>query len=249
MEIKEDIELTNKKKLKFKSGDSKEIFNIPNTWAWGTLENVCYSISDGDHQAPPKVERGIPFLVISNINKGQLNLETSRFVPREYYNSLQESRVPRKGDILYSVVGSIGIPVLVDEDVEFCFQRHIAILKPSKLINNKYLYYVMKSRLVYNQAIESATGTAQLTVPLRGLRNIMIPIPPVTEQKIIVEMIERVIGSSDSSQEVISEVLANRISTIKQSILSKAFRGELDTNEQSDENAIKSLLLEYKNQV
>ena len=112
-------------------------------WGEVKLDSLAESITDGDHQAPPQSESGIPFITISAINDGTLRLDKStRFVPQSYLNSLKSSRVPKLGDILFSVTGSICIPALVDIEVPFVFQRHIAIIKPktSKVLN-KYLFF------------------------------------------------------------------------------------------------------------
>lgn len=90
-----------------------------------TLEACCISIADGDHQPPPKSESGIPFVTISNISSNQFDFSNTMFVPIEYYSNLDEKRKPHKGDILYSVVGSFGIPVLIKDDAPFVFQRHM----------------------------------------------------------------------------------------------------------------------------
>lgn len=220
--------------------NTEEFYRLPYNWKWVSLESVCESITDGDHQAPPKSEEGIPFLVISNINKGVLDFQETRFVSEEYYNNLHAKRMPKFGDVLYSVTGSYGIPVLVDTDKKFCFQRHIAILKPSKDISSKYLYYILKSRLVYNQATNYATGTAQLTVPLSGLRKIKIPLPSLNEQNYIVEKIERMFNKQANAEK--SCIISNEnIEVLKQSIVSKSFKGELGTNDPSEENAIELL--------
>lgn len=101
-------------------------------WKNRLLKDLCRSISDGDHQAPPRADKGIPFLVISNVSNRLINFdEVSRWVPTDYYNSLKAIRKPENGDILYTVTGSFGIPVIVNTDEPFCFQRHIAIIKPN----------------------------------------------------------------------------------------------------------------------
>lgn len=83
------------------------------SWEDVSLDSVCKSIYDGDHMPPPKSETGIPFLVISNVNTGFISFEKCRFVPEEYYDGLSETRTPEIGDILYTIVGSYGIPVMV----------------------------------------------------------------------------------------------------------------------------------------
>lgn len=137
-------------------------------WKVYSLKNLCVSISDGDHQAPPKSETGIPFLVISDVNKGKIDLENvSRWVPESYYLALKEIRKPSLNDILYTVTGSFGIPVVVNTTKPFCFQRHIAIIKPnSNLINYRFLLFYLESPQIFKHASDVATGTAQKTVSL-----------------------------------------------------------------------------------
>ena len=105
------------------------------------LKECCVSISDGDHLPPPKTDKGIPFVTISNINSNnQLDFTDVMFVPEDYYNSLPANKKAIPGDILYSVVGSFGKPVYIERHDKFVFQRHIAILRPSDAVDSKYLY-------------------------------------------------------------------------------------------------------------
>lgn len=159
-------------------------FEIPTNWKWVRLMDICKSVMDGDHQPPPQVDEGIPFLVISNISSGYFDLTNVRHVPEAYYDALSYERTAEKGDILLTVTGSFGIPVIVDVDLHFCFQRHMALLKP--LINFSYLYYALMSGYVKKRCDEVAIGTAQRTVGIKSLRKILIPIPPIAEQTRIV---------------------------------------------------------------
>ena len=104
-------------------------FEIPKSWKWVKLNSIVTIITDGDHQPPPQVDTGIPFLVISNISQGNLSFINTRNVSQEYYDNLQEARKPQSGDILFTVTGSYGIVILVKTDKKFCVQRHIAIIK------------------------------------------------------------------------------------------------------------------------
>ena len=195
-------------------------------WEEKKLGEVCESIFDGDHMPPPKAESGIPFLVISNVNTGFLSFDNTRYVPNDYYDSLSETRKPKTGDVLYTIVGSYGIPVLVDSDRAFCFQRHMALLKPSKLISSRYLWYVLQSNEMYQKATSIATGTAQLTVPIKGLRELTIPVPPLNYQLSIVNFLEIVLEKESRAKEAAQNVL-DQIALLKKSILARAFRGEL----------------------
>ncbi|MBR8829466.1 MAG: restriction endonuclease subunit S [Gomphosphaeria aponina SAG 52.96 = DSM 107014] len=223
------------KKIKIK--DELPIpFDLPLSWQWINLIEVCESLTDGDHQPPPKQNEGIPFLVISNIKEGELDFSDTRYVPEEYYDQIKDSRKPRKGDILYSVVGSYGIPVLVNIEKKFCFQRHIALLRVNRLIFNKYLLYILQSRLVFAQATAVATGSAQLTVTLTGLRKLKIALPPLEEQQEIVRRVEALFKKCDLIEQRYQKAKAY-IDKLTQSILAKAFRGELVPQDSNDEPA------------
>lgn len=155
------------------------------------LKEICSSISDGDHQAPPKVTKGVPFVTISNItNTNQFDFSNTMFVPQEYYDRLDSKRKAQKGDILYSVVGSFGIPIYIKEATPFVFQRHIAILRPNvdKIVPG-FLYYTMLNRDFYMKADAVALGAAQRTISLTALRNMEIEIPHIEVQKKIVKVL------------------------------------------------------------
>lgn len=159
-------------------------------WEKVKLKDCTLSISDGDHQAPPKTVSGVPFVTIANINSAnQFDFTNTMFVPQEYYNGLDVKRKAQPGDILYSVVGSFGIPVLIKKKKPFVFQRHIAILRPNEDVIDKFLYYTMLSRDFYAKADSVAIGAAQRTISLTALRNIEISLPPLSVQKRIAEIL------------------------------------------------------------
>lgn len=170
---------------------------MPPGWIATNLRSVCTSVTDGDHLPPPQSESGIPFLVIGNVRDQRIDFAGSRFVPLEYYETLDPIRRPESGDLLYTLVGSFGIPVLVRDDRPFCVQRHIGILRPSKLVDVRFLAYSMESQFVFDQATTCATGIAQKTVPLSGLRRIAIPLPPIPEQRRIVAKVDELLALCD----------------------------------------------------
>lgn len=160
---------------------------------WNTvkLADVCKSISDGDHQAPPKSETGIPFVTISNITStNKFDFRNTMHVPQDYYERLDGKRRPQVGDVLYSVVGSFGIPVLMTEEQKFVFQRHIAILRPDGVkVVPAFLYYTMLNRDFYMKADAVALGAAQRTVSLTALREMEIQLPDYDTQKKVVNVL------------------------------------------------------------
>lgn len=161
------------------------------SWEMVKLGDVCSSIYDGDHNAPPKADSGVPFITISNLDEadGTIDFDDTKYVSEGYYDSLSAERRPQKDDVLYSVVGSFGIPSLVRGKRRFVFQRHIAILRPSDRIVPAYLYYVLKSPDFYHWADSVAVGAAQRTVTLGQLRNKTVALPPLDQQKRIADIL------------------------------------------------------------
>lgn len=189
------------------------------------IKTVCKHVTDGDHMPPPKAETGIPFIMISNINGNTIDWSDTSFVGKEYYNTIGDKRTPQKGDVLYTVTGSFGIPVLIDFEKEFCFQRHIALLRPNEKIEQEFLYYALQDSTVYAQASKRATGTAQKTVGLTVLRTISIPFTTSKEkQSMMVSIIKNRLSQCDMVEKTVNQSL-QQAETLRQSILKQAFEG------------------------
>jgi hypothetical protein len=212
-------------------------------WRTETLADLCHSISDGDHQAPPQARSGVPFITISAINNGRLRLEkATRYVPVSYFEALRPERRPQKGDVLFSVTGSIGIPALVDVSERFAFQRHIAILKPNQSrVMSRFLYITLNTERIRQQGLTVATGTAQLTIPLGGLRSFVVDVPSLPEQAEIVRRVDALFAHSARVEGRHASAHA-QVARLTSALLAKAFRGELVPQDPNDEPG--SVLLE-----
>ena len=162
-------------------------------WKKVKLKDCCHSISDGDHLPPPKSNSGVPFVTIANIDAtNHIDFGNTMFVPLEYYNNLNDIRKAKCNDILYSVVGSFGKPVLIKENIPFAFQRHIAILRPNnEIADSRFLYYVMLTRDFFMQADTVAIGAAQRTISLTALRNMEVKLPSMETQYRIANILSR----------------------------------------------------------
>lgn len=186
-------------------------------WEVKKLGEICTDITDGDHMPPPKSESGIPFITISDIDKDTrcLNFENTFYVPEDYYNNLKENRKPQKGDLLYTVTGSYGIPVLVKTNKKFCFQRHIALLRPNKeILSTIFLCYWVLSDGVKFMADKVATGIAQKTVGLNSIRRFSCILPPLSLQRLFAQRIEQIEREKSEVQKSIQDLetlLASRM--------------------------------------
>jgi type I restriction enzyme, S subunit len=192
------------------------------------LSEIASDITDGDHLPPPKSATGVPFIAIGNIVKGTRRIDFSDTfrVPRVYFEGLKPNRKPRKGDVLYTVTGSFGIPVLVQNDAEFCFQRHIGLVRPKPETDSRWLYYLLLSPQIFRQADESATGAAQRTVSLQSLRNFRVPKVSTTRQR-------ETAKNLDSLLTQVGQLETNyprkfiALEELKKSLLHEAFNGRL----------------------
>jgi type I restriction enzyme S subunit len=212
-------------------------------WISMNLLGICSSIADGDHQAPPKADAGIPFITISAINDAVLHIErATRYVPEAYYDELTETRKAREDDILFSVTGSVAIPALVTSPQRFVFQRHIALLRPNRdLVLPQFLYFRLLSEDVKRHCLKAATGTAQLTVSLGSLRAMTLRIPSIQEQTEINKRTQNLFTLADQLEAKLNTA-RKFIDRLTPALLAKAFRGELVPQDPNDEPA--SVLLE-----
>lgn len=192
------------------------------------LADACTTITDGDHNTPPFSETGVRFIFVGNVSSGHLHFRDSKRVSDEYFKTLRPQRLPQRGDLLYSAVGAtLGIPAVVDSDEPFCFQRHIAILKPNpKRMDSRFGWYMLRSRTVSERAWSATTGSAQPTIPLRAIRELPIPLPPLAEQRRIIVELDSLQGEVDKLKRLQSEATAE-LDALLPSVLSKAFAGEL----------------------
>lgn len=201
--------------------------------AWLTSELVALSelasdITDGDHLPPPKSSTGVPFITIGNIVKEtrKIDFADTFMVPHEYYNGLKANKKPKKGDVLYTVTGSFGIPVIVSDNVEFCFQRHIGLIRPKAETSSSWLYYLLLSPQVFKQANDGATGAAQKTVSLKLLRSFEVPKVMPKQQQDVVTTLDALSAETQRLESIYQHKLA-ALDELKKSLLHQAFSGAL----------------------
>ena len=192
------------------------------------LAELATDIVDGDHMPPPKSSTGVPFVTISNVDKQyhRIDFTDTFFVSREYFDRLKPNRKPRPGDLLYTVTGSFGIPVKIQDDLEFCFQRHIGLIRPKPHVSTSWLYYLVRSPQLMDQANKGATGTAQRTVSLSVLRKFRVPEVSLQDQISLASDLDTLLLEIERLEVVQLNKLA-ALDALRQSVLHQAFSGNL----------------------
>ena len=183
------------------------------------MSDICSIITDGTHQSPQFVDKGIPFLFVSNISNNEISYVSDKYISEETYKELYRRTPIEIGDIILSTVGSYGHPAIVKQDTKFLFQRHIAYLKLKKnLVNSTYIHSAILSNHVKIQIERKVKGIAQKTLNLSEIKNISIPLPPIDLQNQFADFVERTNKSKLEVQKSLEE-----LETLKKSLMQQYF--------------------------
>ena len=184
------IKRDKKESVIFKGEDNSYYgIHLPDSWDWASLREIALSISDGSHNPPPDNGSGIPLLSAANINDNSILMnEISRWITNEEWKIENQRTNIEVGDVLLTIVGSIGRSAVVQNSNHFALQRSVAVIKPC-LINPLYLMHIVQSPQIQKWLTDNSKGTAQKGIYLNALSLMIIPIPPLAEQARIVEQI------------------------------------------------------------
>ena len=171
--------------------EDEKPFDIPETWKWVRFSEIL-DVRDGTHDTPKYVLEGIPLVTSKNLVAGTIDFATTKCISNEDAVAINNRSEVNTGDILFAMIGTIGNPVLVRKDRDFCI-KNMALFKPidSHLFEMKYLLFFLQHRQY--QMKKDASGGVQSFVSLLFLRNYLIPLPPLAEQKRIVAKLEQLL--------------------------------------------------------
>ena len=246
---KEKERLVKEGKLKKKDLESKLIeedeipFEIPESWEWVRLGEVCNDISDIDHKMPPVSEKGIPYISPLNFKKdGSIDYENAKKISIDDFKQLSKKCKPERGDLIFPRYGTIGVVRKVETDIDFLVSYSCATIKPHLInIDADYLYYVLISPLIQRIEIQRYINkTTQPNVGLQSIKLFLFPLPPLAEQRRIVAKIEELMplveryGKAQQALDQLNESLPARL---RQSILQEAIQGRLVPQDPKEEPA------------
>jgi type I restriction enzyme S subunit len=193
-------------------------------WEIRKMEEISLKITDGTHQSPKFLKEGIPFLLVSNIVNNKINYKTNKFISEEDFETLNKRTPIEIGNILLTSVGSYGNPAIIESQMKFAFQRHIAFIKPNhSMINYHFLFHFLKSDLIKREIDKKVKGAAQKTYNLVELKKLRIILPTITLQN---QFAERVAVIEAQKQQAQLELAKSE--ELFQSLLQRAFKGELN---------------------
>ncbi len=222
-------------KWRKKQGIQKEA-----SWEIKTLQSVCaMKITDGTHKTPTYCdpETGIPFVSAKDVTSGMICWDNIKYIIPELHEELYERLAPQVDDVLLAKNGTTGVAAIVEEEKVFDLYVTLAVLRPNKdIIDPRYLLNVVNSPICKRQFEEHLTGIGVPNLHLRDIKEVEIPLPSLAEQKEIVRIIDTMSEKWHEAQ-VAAEKVIDSVETMKKSILARAFRGELGTNDPTEESA------------
>jgi type I restriction enzyme S subunit len=222
--------------------DFAEQPELPETWCWTTIGEVAELVTDGDHNPPRRVPKGVPHLTAKHIKNWRIVSQDSTFVSEQDFEKSRARYDPKAGDLLITCVGTIGATAIVPRRFQFSADRNLAAIRmPPTQILSDVVQYVLNS-YPWTKWIANASGySAQPHLYLGDLRSIPIPLIPIAEQREIVQRVDAMLKLVDAIEKrgQAGTAIADKLT---QSILAKAFRGELVPQDPNDEPA--TVLLE-----
>jgi type I restriction enzyme, S subunit len=231
------------------SPDATALPKLPEGWCWVSAQQVCEFITKGTTPAAEKLSAGtgqIPFIKVYNLTfDGALDFQFNpTFVSNVTHKQELARSIVMPGDVLMNIVGPpLGkVSIVPDTFAEWNINQAIARFRVLPGCDNTYLGYCLLSEAVLDWAIRRAKATAgQFNLTLEICRELPIPFPPAAEQARIIDEVERRLSTVKELQKTV-EVNTQRAERLRQSILQRAFAGQLVPQDPSDEPA--SVLLE-----
>lgn len=171
--------------------EEEKPFDIPESWKWVRLSEVI-DVRDGTHNTPKYVANGVPLVTSKNLIDGRIDFDTAKLISKEDSASINlRSRVD-DGDILFAMIGTIGNPVLVKKNRDFCI-KNMALFKPIGKDSFCMEYLLSFLKIAQNNMKKIASASVQSFVSLSLLRNYLFPLPPLSEQERIVAKLEEIL--------------------------------------------------------
>ena len=220
-----------------KSEKLRTLSNRPYSWKFEKLGNLATKITDGEHATPKRTSSGNYLLSARNVRDGFVSLSNVDYIPDCELSRILKRCDPDYRDILISCSGSVGRIALVPKNLVFGLVRSVALVKfPQTLILPEFLLFQLQSPSLQQQIDEGKKATAQANLFLGPISELIISICSLPEQQEIVRLLEEQFTVIEQNEREIDAAL-KRSAGLRQSILKRAFSGQLVPQDPTDEPA------------
>ncbi|MFY3792562.1 restriction endonuclease subunit S [Ureibacillus sp. MALMAid1270] len=139
---------------------------------------------------PKYVSEGVPFLSVKDLDGDKLDFSNTKYISREEFESSTSNAKPLKGDILFGRVGTLGNPIVLNEDMAFCIFVSLGFLRMKNESSlNYFVKYWMQSNLFKKQIESQVAGSSQKNLNTGWLKEFELKMPNLNEQKAIVKVL------------------------------------------------------------
>ena len=186
----------------------------------------------------------IPVVRAQNVRKGYLDTTNLLYIDRQTSENLSRSALDKSSILITFIGAGIGDVCVFDKPQRFHLAPNVAKVEPycdeNGTINIKFLLYYLLSPSGQKEIFKSMKAVAQPSLSMETIRDIVIPFTTKEEQDEIVRIVDNLISKEQQAKEA-AEAVIEQIDTMKKAILARAFRGELGTNDPSEESALELL--------
>jgi len=215
--------------------DVSELPELPEGWAWGTVEQISERVTKGSSpnwQGFEYCHEGIPFVRSQNVGWGHLDLSEVAYLSPGF-NEVEKKSILRENDVLLNIVGaSIGRAAIATKDViNGNVNQAVGVIRLLSLdLSNAFTLYYFLSDMAQSRIHSEKVDVARANFSLEDIRAMPFPLPPSTEQYRIAAEVDRRLSLVRETE---AQVEANlkRAERLRQSVLQKAFSGELVRDE------------------
>ena len=218
-------------------------FDIPDNWKWIRLQNIVMKITDGTHHSPPNGSDGdYMYISAKNIKDSGISLENITYVTKSIHDEIYSRCNPESGDVLLIKDGATAGVVTVNNIKEpFSMLSSVALIKvDSSFVDAWYLAYSLRSDLLYSIVREIMKGTGIPRITLKQIYPLVLPLPPLAEQKRIVARVDELMSKIDEMEKTEKDITTLYDAfpgDMKASLLQSAIQGKLTEQLESDGNA------------
>lgn len=165
---------------------------IPQGWRVKRLKYLTVSIKDGTHGSYERTIDGVPLLSAKNIKNGEVFVSKEEStISEDDYKAINANGNLMHGDLLLTIVGSIGRVAIYNSELKAAFQRSVAMLRVSYELETKYLFHLIQSDFFQNQLNSNTKKNIQGGIYLNDLSKIHVIYPPITEQQRIIDHLDQ----------------------------------------------------------
>lgn len=216
-------------------------FDTPETWISIVVESACLFIIDCLHSTPKFVDEGEYCIDTTCIEPFRINWDKARKVSSKDFITRTSRMIPKHNDILFSREGTIGTAVRVPNSPKLCLGQRMMMFRFSPHILPEYAEIYLQSPIFKQQYKPLILGTTSPHLNIGDIRKLAFIVPPLAEQIEIAKRVESIFRTIAKIERQYRK-LKEKFDHLNQSILTKAFRGELVPQDPDDEPA--SVLLE-----